>query len=94
MSAGGSAMVRGGLLSSNKGAPTMEGAFTKKKDGVDYPRNFNEAHKNVSAISDMIDNTNLREDVLATIECAKPINYQNELGNIVPSQQIAESTYL
>ena len=27
MSAGGSATVRGGLLSSNKGAPTMEGAF-------------------------------------------------------------------
>ena len=29
MSAGGSAMVRGGLLSSNKGAPTLEGAFSK-----------------------------------------------------------------
>ena len=94
MSASGSAMVRGGLLSSNKGAPTMEGTFTKKNDGVDNPRNFDEAHKNVSAISDMVDNSNLREDVLATIECAKPINYQNELGNIVPSQQITESTYL
>ena len=94
MSAGGSAMVRGGLLSSNKSAPTMEGAFTKRNDGVDYPRNFDEAYKNISAITDMIDNGDLREDVLATKEWAKPINYQNEFDNIVPSQQIAESTYL
>ena len=42
----------------------------------------------------MKDNGDLREDVLATIEWAKPINYQNEFGNIVPSQQVAESTYL
>ena len=41
MSASGSAMVRGGLLS-NKGAPTMEGAFTKGNDGVDFPQNFDE----------------------------------------------------
>ena len=45
MSAGGSAMVRGGLLSSNKDAPTMEGTFTKRNDGVDYPRNFDETYK-------------------------------------------------
>ena len=37
MSAGGSAMVRGGLLYSNKGAPTMERAFTERNDEVDYP---------------------------------------------------------
>ena len=94
MSAGGSAMVRGGLFSSNKVAPTMEGAFTKRNDGVDYPRNFDEVYKNVSAITNMIDNGDLRQDVLATIECTKLINYQNEFGNIVPSQQVAESTYL
>ena len=94
MSAGGSAMVRGGLLSPNKGAPTMEGAFTERNDGVDYPRNFDKAYKNVSAITDMIDNGDLREDVLATIEWAKPINYQNEFDNILPSQQVAESTYI
>ena len=37
MSAGGSAVVRGGLLSSNKGVPAMEGAFTERNNGVDYP---------------------------------------------------------
>ena len=68
MSAGGSAMAREGLLSSNKGAPTMEGAFINRNDGVDYPRNFDEVYRNVSAITDMIDNGDLREDVLATIE--------------------------
>ena len=87
-------MVRGGLLSPNKGAPTMEGAFTERNDGVDYPRNFDEAYKNVSAITDMIDNGDLREDILATIEWAKPINHQKEFDNIIPSQQVAESTYL
>ena len=94
MSAGGNAMVRGGLLSSNKGATTMEGEFTARNNGVDYPRNFDEAYKNLSAITDMIDNGDLREDALATIEWAKPINYQNEFDNIVLSQQVAESTYL
>ena len=94
MSAGGSAMVRGGLLSSNKGAPTLEGEFSKRNDGVDYPRNFDEAYKIVSAITGMIDNGDLREDAFATIEWKKPINYQNEFDNIIPSQQVAESTYL
>ena len=94
MSARGGSTVRGGLLSSGKGAPTMEGAFTKINDGVDYPRDFDEAYKNVSAITDMTENGNLREDVLATIEWAKPINYQNEFAKIAPSQQVAESTYL
>ena len=42
MSAGGSARVRGGLLSSNKGAPAMEGAFTERNDGTDYLQNFDE----------------------------------------------------
>ena len=87
-------MVRGGLLSSNKGAVTMEAAFTDRNDGVDYPQNFEEAYKNVSATTDMIDNGDLREDVLATIEWAKAINYQNEYDSIVPSQQVAESTYI
>ena len=42
----------------------------------------------------MIDNGDLREDVLATIKWTKPINYQNEFDNIEPSQQVVESTYL
>ena len=67
MSAGGSAMVRGGLLSSNKGAPTMEGAFTERNDRTDSPRNFYEAYNNVSLTIEMIDKGELREDVLSTI---------------------------
>ena len=42
----------------------------------------------------MIDNGDLREGALSTIEWKKSINYQNEFGNIIPSQQVAESTYL
>ena len=87
-------MVREGVLSSNKDVPTMEGAFIERNDGVDYPRNFDKAYKKVSAITDMIDNDDLREHVLTTIEWAKPINYPNEFDNIVPSQQVPESTYL
>ena len=68
MSAGGGAMVRGGLLSSNKVAPAMEGAFTERNDGSDYPRNFDEAYNNVSATIEMRDRGELREDVLSTIE--------------------------
>ena len=58
MSAGGSAMVRGGLLSSNKGAPAMEGAFTERNDGTDYLRNFDEAYNNVLATIEMIERVN------------------------------------
>ena len=68
MSAGGSAMLRGGLLSSNKGAPTMEEEFTERNDRTDSPRNFDEAYNNVSVTIEMIDKGELREDVLSTIE--------------------------
>ena len=46
MSAGDSAMIRRGLLTSNKGAPTIEVAFTERNDVADYPRNFDEAYRN------------------------------------------------
>ena len=69
MSAGGGAMEGAfTFLSSNKVAPAMEGAFTERNDGSDYPRNFDEAYKNVSATIEMRDKGELREDVLSTIE--------------------------
>ena len=94
MSVGGGDMVRGGLLSSNKSATAMEGAFTKRNDRTDYPRNFDEAYNNVSATIEMIDHGELREDVLSTIEWAKLISFQNYYDRIVPNHQVAESTYL
>ena len=94
MSPGGGAMVRGGLLSSNKGAPEMEGAFTERNDATEYPQNFDEAYNNVPATIEMIEKDELREDMLSTIEWAKPINFQNDYDSIIPNHQVAESTYL
>ena len=72
----------------------MEGAFTERNVGTDYPRNFDEAYNNVTATIEMIDKGELRQDVLCTIEWAKPINFQNDYDSIVPNHQVAESTYL
>ena len=94
MSAGGGAMIRGSIISSNKGAPAREGAFTERNDGVDYPRHFDEAYKNMEALNEILDKGEVREDVLNTIEWEKPINFQNEYDAIVPTKQTAESTYL
>ena len=83
-----------GTISSNKGAPVREGAFTERNDWVDYPRRFDEAYKNMEALNEMLDKGEVREDVLNSIEWAKPINFQKEIDAIVPIKQIAESTYL
>ena len=72
----------------------MEGAFTERNVVTDYPRNFDEAYNNVSATIEMIDKGELRQDVLCTIEWAKPINFQNDYDSIVPNHQVAESSYL
>ena len=89
MTAGGGVKIRG---SNNKGAPPREGAFTERNDGVDYPRCFDEAYKNMEALSEMLDKGEVREDVLSSIEWAKPINFQNKYDAIVLTKQIAEST--
>ena len=94
MSAGGGAMIRGSTTSSNRGASAREGAFTERNDGVDYPRHFDEAYKNMEALNEILDKGEVREDVLNTIEWEKPINFQNEYDAIVPTKQTAESTYL
>ena len=41
----------------------------------------------------MLDKGEVREDVLNSVELAKPINFQSKYDVIVPTKQIAESTY-
>ena len=94
MSADGGPMIRGSIISSNKGAPAREGAFTERNDGVDYTRCSDETYKNMEALNGMLDKGEVREDVLNTMEWAKPINFQNKFDAIVPTKQIAERTYL
>ena len=53
MSVGGGAMIRGSTISSNKGAPTRKGAFRERNDGIDCPRCFDEAYKNMEALNEM-----------------------------------------
>ena len=46
MSAGGSTMVRGNTLTSNKGAPADESNFTNTGDTLNYPTDFDETYNN------------------------------------------------
>ena len=59
MSAGGSAMVRGSAIPSNKGVPADENLFTEQRDPLNYPRNFDDAFKNKEEVA---------EDVLDTLD--------------------------
>ena len=74
MSAGGSAMVRGRAISSNKGAPTDENAFTEQGDSLNYPRNYHDALKNTETILRLTDKGEV-EDVLDTLDWGKPLNF-------------------
>ena len=62
MSAGGSAMVRGNTLSSNKGAPANEGAFSETGGSLNYPRNYHEVYKNMQTVTDLFDNGKVEDD--------------------------------
>ena len=68
-------MIRGSTISSNKGAPAIEGAFTERNDGVDYPRHLDEVYKSMEALNEMLDKGEVRGDVLNSIEWAKPTNF-------------------
>ena len=59
MSSGGSAMVRGGAISSNKGAPADENLFTEQRNSLNYPRNYDDAFKNKEEVE---------EDLLDTLD--------------------------
>ena len=94
MSAGGSAMVRGSTISSNKGAPTDENAFTEQGNSLNYPRNYHDTLKNIETVIRLIDKGEEEEDVLDTLDWAKPLNFQDFYEKIPPCKQSAEATYL
>ena len=94
MSAGGSGMVRGNAISSNKGAPTNKNALTEQGDSLNYPRNYHGALKNTEAVTTLIDMGEVEEDVLDTLDWAKPLNFQEPYEKISPCKQTAEATYL
>ena len=75
MSAGGSAMVRGSTISSNKGAPANKNAFTEQGDSLNYPRNCHDALKNTETVIRLIDNREVEEHVLDTMGWAKPLTF-------------------
>ena len=94
MSAGGSAMVRGSAISSNKGAPTDENAFTEQGDSLNYPKNYHDALKNTETILRLTDKGEVKEDVLDTLDWGKPLNFQDSYEKTSLSKQTAEATCL
>ena len=48
----------------------------------------------MEALNEMLGKGEVSENVLNSIEWTKPINFQNENDAIVPTKQIAKSTYL
>ena len=87
-------MVRGNTLLSNNGAPANEDAFTETGGSLNYPRNYNEAYKNMQTVTDLFGNGVVEEELAipGQLEWAKPSNFFNE--KITSVRQIAESSYL
>ena len=83
-SAGGSAMVMGNTLSSNKSVLANEGAFTERGSSLNYPRNYHETYKNMQTVTDLFENGVVEEDVLDTLEWAKLSNFQESYEKITP----------
>ena len=73
MSAGRKTMVRGNVLSANKGAPANERTFTERNEAVDAPRNFKEARTNVGL------NGNAQEDLLDAYPEPKPLTFSKQI---------------
>ena len=94
MSAGGSAMIRGSTISSNKGAPANKNSFAEQSDSLNYSRNYHDALKNTETVIRLIDNREIEEDVLDTMGWAKPLNFQDSYNKISTSKQTAKATYL
>ena len=94
MSAGGSATVRGGTTSSDKGAHANENAFTEQGAYLNYLRNYHDALKNTDTVIRLIDKGEVEEDILDTLNWAKPLNFQDSCEKISPSKQTVEATYL
>ena len=93
MRTAGRAMVRGSEISSNKGAPTNENAFTEQGDSLSYPRNYHDVLKNTETTIRLAEKVEVEEDVLDTLDWAKPLNFQDSSEKISPSKKTAEATY-
>ena len=86
MSAGGSAMIRGSAIFSNKDASADENAFTEQGDYLNCPTNY---HENTETFIRLIDKGEVEEDVLDTLVWANifktltrkfhPLNRQQKL---------------
>ena len=87
MSAGRKTMVRGNVLSANKGAPANERTFTERNEAVDAPRNFKEARTNVGL------NGNAQEDLLDAYTELKLLTFQDKFSLIEKPIQPAKSTH-
>ena len=77
MSADGSAMVRGSTIFSNKDATTNENAFTEHGDSLSYPWNYHGVLENTETVIRLIEKGKVEEDVLDTLDWAKPLNFQD-----------------
>ena len=82
MSAGGGAMIQGGNLSSNKGLPAMEGAYTTRNDVMGYPRSFDEATQNLAQTIQMLETGDVTEDVVEALLWTLPVTFQHDYKNI------------
>ena len=59
-----------------------------------HPRSYHDALKNKETVIRLIDNGEVEEDVLDTLDWAKPLNFQDSYKKISPSKRTAEATYL
>ena len=94
MSADGSAMIRASTIFSNKDATTNENAFTEHGDSLSYPWNYHGALENTETVIRLIEKGKVEEDVLDTLDWAKPLNFQDSYEKSSLSKQSAEATYL
>lgn len=88
MNAGGSTMIQSNMLTSAKGAPPDEVAFTERNDRVDPPRYFKGVINNVGMIGEMVHDGIIRVDVMDAVPGNRPFS------NIFPNKQVAESTFI
>ena len=81
MNAGGSTMIQSNMLTSAKGAPPDEVAFTERNDRVDPPRYFKGVINNVGMIGEMVHDGIIRVDVMDAVPGNRPFS------NIFPTSK-------
>ena len=58
--------------------------FTEMGGSLNYQKNYHEAYKNMQTVTDLFDNGVVEEDVLDTLEWAKPLDFQESYEKITP----------